>query len=247
MAATTAAMPEVVLREATVLGVWAHPDDEAYLSSGLMLRAVRGGGQVYSVHATLGELGTEDPEAWPPERLGPHRRAELQRALALVGVTEHQVLGLPDGGCADLPDSDVVPLIAAEIERCRPDLVLTFGPDGMTGHTDHRAVSRWTTLAWREVGLGRLLFAMTMRSHFDAHADLMARVGMEEDFPGVADDREATLVLSLATDELDVKREVLAAHGSQTEGLAAVAGEATYRDWVSVEAFREATPSDHAT
>ena len=53
----------------TVLGVWAHPDDEAYLSGGLMAMARDAGSRVVCVTATRGELGTPDPQAWPPERL----------------------------------------------------------------------------------------------------------------------------------------------------------------------------------
>ena len=57
-------------RSGTILGVWAHPDDEAYLSAGLMARARRNGQRVVVVTATPGELGTDDPSRWPPARLG---------------------------------------------------------------------------------------------------------------------------------------------------------------------------------
>src|SRR3954463_12618327 len=83
----------------TLLGVWAHPDDEAYLTAGLMAEHRRRGDRVVVVTATLGERGTSDPAAGPPERLARLRRAELRDALAAVGVDEVRVLGLPDGGC----------------------------------------------------------------------------------------------------------------------------------------------------
>jgi hypothetical protein len=72
----------------TILGVWAHPDDEAYLSAGLMARAVDAGSRVAVVTATRGELGGFDPELWPPDRLGPHRESELE-AVA-VGAGGHR-------------------------------------------------------------------------------------------------------------------------------------------------------------
>ena len=72
----------------TLLGVWAHPDDEAYLCAGLMAAARDAGHRVVSVTATLGEHGTGDPERWPPERLAPLRAAELAAALDVLGVDE---------------------------------------------------------------------------------------------------------------------------------------------------------------
>ena len=78
----------------TMLGIWAHPDDEAYLSAGLMADLRRRGDRVVVVTATLGEHGTGDPEAWPPARLAPRRRVELRDSLATVGVDEHHAPGL---------------------------------------------------------------------------------------------------------------------------------------------------------
>ena len=60
----------------TILGIWAHPDDEAYLSGGLMAIARQAGCRVVCVTATRGELGTGDPVTWPPDRLA-EERAEL--------------------------------------------------------------------------------------------------------------------------------------------------------------------------
>src|SRR5439155_25404984 len=72
----------------TLLAVWAHPDDEAYLSAGLMLRVAEAGGRVVCVTATRGERGTVDPDLWPPPRLGQHRVGELKSALSRLGVRE---------------------------------------------------------------------------------------------------------------------------------------------------------------
>ena len=60
----------------TILGVWSHPDDEAYLSGGLMALARDNGQRVVCVTATRGERGTPDPVAWPPERLAEERTRE---------------------------------------------------------------------------------------------------------------------------------------------------------------------------
>ena len=132
----------------TMLGVWAHPDDEAYLSAGLMAEFRRRGGRVVVVTATAGEHGTSDPVAWPPNRLAALRRIELRESLAAVGVDELHLLGYEDGTCDRQDDAAVTKLIACHIAAVQPDLIVTFGPDGVSGHPDHLAVNRWTTDAW---------------------------------------------------------------------------------------------------
>ena len=57
-------------RLGTLLGIWAHPDDEAFLSAGLMAAARDAGHRVVCVTATLGERGTDDqPPDVEPEAL----------------------------------------------------------------------------------------------------------------------------------------------------------------------------------
>src|SRR5215207_4088967 len=135
-----------VVMNTTLLGVWAHPDDEAYLSAGLMAEYRRRGDRVVVVTATLGEHGTNDPDGWPPERLAVLREHELRTSLAAVGVDELHLLGFTDGECAW---NDGTAQIADLMAEVAPDVIVTFGPDGMTNHPDHRAVSAWTTNAWR--------------------------------------------------------------------------------------------------
>src|SRR4029079_5500641 len=81
----------------TILGIWAHPDDEAYLSAGLMALACDNGQRVVCVTATRGESGTPDPVAWPPDRLAAERTREMARCLDVLGVREHHWLPYRDG------------------------------------------------------------------------------------------------------------------------------------------------------
>src|SRR3954465_10037017 len=67
--------PAALPRVGTLLGVWAHPDDEAYLSSALMAAVRRAGSRVVVVTATHGEHGTGDPALVPPHP----RRARPRR------------------------------------------------------------------------------------------------------------------------------------------------------------------------
>src|SRR6476659_6246781 len=130
-----------------ILGIWAHPDDEAYLSAGLMAHAVEHGLRALCVTATKGEAGFPDDAPRSVEERARLRVAELSACLAILGVTEHHWLGYADGGCAEIPDEEAAAGLAAIIREVRPDTVLTFGPDGGTGHPDHIAMCRWTTRA----------------------------------------------------------------------------------------------------
>ena len=79
--------------------------------------------------------------------------------MAVLGVTDHRILGMPDGALAD-HDEQGLAAVGALLDEVEPDTILTFGPDGITFHPDHIAVSRWVTEAWRRRGCrGRLLYA----------------------------------------------------------------------------------------
>lgn len=224
----------------TLLGVWAHPDDEAYLSSALMALVRRQGGRVAVATATRGELGTDDPETCPPGRLASVRERELMASLAAIDVTEHEWLGHADGALASVPFEDGVAQVTALLERVRPDVVVTFGPDGMTGHSDHRTISAWVTEAWRRAGCpGQVLWATQTPELLEQWRELLQRLDIwyGEARPPSTPTADLVAQVQASGDLLDLKHAVLRAHASQTAGLEAMIGTDTYRDWVSVESF----------
>lgn len=226
----------------TILGVWAHPDDEAYLSGGLMALARDNGSRVVCVTATRGELGTPDPVAWPPKRLAAERAGELARCLHILGVTEHHWLGYRDGECAQAGESDAVERLGNLIEHVRPDTVLTFGPDGITGHPDHQAVSAWTTTAFDRAARpgARLLYAAVAERRAPRWHELDGSLGVY--LPGYPVTTPADrMVVDLVLDPDAVARKVraLAAQTTQTAGLIALMGVDCYTAWVGDESFAE--------
>ncbi len=231
-----------VARLGTILGIWAHPDDEAYLSGGLMAMARSSGSRVCCVTATRGELGTPDPEAWPPQRLAAERTRELADSLEILGVREHHWLGYRDGECAAVPASRPVAELCGLIEQIGPDTVVTFGPDGITGHPDHRAVSAWATAAFdRSAGPGaRLVYAATAERRLPRWQVLNDSLGVY--LPGypvaVPTDRLA-VDLVLPPDVVARKVRALVAQETQTAGLLALMGADTYTAWVGEESFVE--------
>ena len=221
----------------TVMSVWAHPDDEAYLCGGLMAAAVDAGSRVVCVTATRGELGVTDPVRWPPERLAEIREAEMADCLNALGVTEHHWLGYPDGGCASVEPRAGVASVAALLEQIRPDTVLCFAPDGQTGHPDHIAVHQWTADAVRQTGIGRLHVVANTPEFLDAHLDQFIEIGAIVGDPPVPWTGPLSVDLHLTPDLLDRKMAALAAQASQTEAFRALVGEQWYREVFSIERF----------
>lgn len=226
-----------------LLGVWAHPDDECYLSAGLMARVVAAGGDVRLVCATGGERGTDDAALAGTPRFAELRRRELEASLAVLGVTDVTVLGLPDGGCRDADAGAMSALVAEQVDAFGPDAIVTFGPDGITGHPDHLSVSTWTTaVAPSDV---ELLYATMTHDHVDRYRTLHDSLGLFADFsdgrPRAVALTSVALRCTLDHGELIRKRRALRRHGSQTAKLAELVGEDVYFGWWRDESFRHPT------
>jgi LmbE family N-acetylglucosaminyl deacetylase len=228
----------------TILSIWAHPDDETYLAAGIMATAAANGQRVVCASATAGELGTDDPDTWPPSRLGRVRHWEASAAMAVLGVAEHRLFGLPDGSLVEHHDAGIA-LVGDLLDEVRPDTILTFGLDGMTFHPDHIAVHRWVTEAWLRRGcVARLMYAIPTVEHLDRFRDLYEEWGMymTDERPSGVPEAELDLYLALDGSLLDRKLTALRAMATQTAGVMAMLDPAVYAQQVREEAFVEAAP-----
>lgn len=133
----------------TFLGIWAHPDDEVFVSGGWMAAAARRGDRVVTIHMTEGEAGLNFREPSQPEVLAPIRRRELNASLDILGVGERYCFEYPDGRLVDVPAREATARIHKALVDIRPEVIVTFGPDGFTGHPDHRTLSAWVSGAFR--------------------------------------------------------------------------------------------------
>ena len=232
-------------RPIRLLGVWAHPDDEAYLSAGLMARVIQAGGQVTVLTATLGELGFPDDDTRSLADKAGQRDAEMRAAMAEIGVHDVRFMRWADGEVADVPIHLATRRIASVIHDVQPDLIVTFGPDGITGHPDHVAISRAATAAWRSTGIGELLYATSTTTWLADFREMHERLGV---FMGAepqgTDPDDLALHVELSSSELARKRQVLARHASQTVGIADAMGEDVYLAWSRDEFFRAPTAAD---
>lgn len=148
-----------------LLAAFAHPDDESFGSGGALAGCAAQGGSVTLICATRGEVGEiSDPALATPEVLGQVREAELRCACQALGINEPIFLGYRDSGMAGTPENEdpqafcnaaaesVVARLVGIIRRVRPQVVLTFDPNGGYGHPDHIAIHQHTVTAFHAAG-----------------------------------------------------------------------------------------------
>lgn len=131
-----------------LLFVFAHPDDESFACGGSIAKYNQRGDTVYLVCATSGCKGRSGEFQFNcREELAKHREQELQRAAEILGVAHTHLYHYPDGSLADQDQEELAQRILATILEIKPNVVVTFPPDGVTGHPDHIAISQATERA----------------------------------------------------------------------------------------------------
>ena len=223
------------------VSVWAHPDDETYLAGGVSAALRDLGLRVVCVTATRGEAGGPGSDAASRSALGAVRTRELEEALAVLGVAEHHWLGHQDGECAQVDPEVAADQIARVLDEVQAESVLTFGPDGFTGHSDHRTVSRWVDLAVsRSATTPRVLHAVATDRALSVDPALTNDFGVyDEGWPRICEPEELVLDIGLDGRELDRKVEALLCQASQTSGLVDAVGIDRFSAWVASECFAQ--------
>jgi len=141
-----------------LLVVLAHPDDESFGLGGTLAKYAAEGARVALICATRGEAGIA---AMSPEEAGQVREQELRAAAATLGIAEVRFLGYRDGELAQADPERVVAQLVSAMRDIRPHVVITFGPDGISGHSDHIAIHDLTTQAFDRAGLSARLYYVT--------------------------------------------------------------------------------------
>ncbi|MEU6945855.1 N-acetyl-1-D-myo-inositol-2-amino-2-deoxy-alpha-D-glucopyranoside deacetylase [Streptomyces sp. NPDC046316] len=246
-----------VLPARRLLLVHAHPDDESINNGATMARYAAEGAQVTLVTCTLGEEG----EVIPPElahlapdredRLGAHRVGELADAMKELGVTDHRFLGGPgrfrDSGMMGVEqnrranafwNTDVdtaAPYLVEIVRETRPQVLVTYDPDGGYGHPDHiqahrvamRAAELAADAAYRpDLGpahaIAKVYWNRVPRPVAEAafarlHAEGAGFPGIADidDVPGVVDDSLITAEIDGGTAWTARKTAAMRAHATQ--------------------------------
>jgi LmbE family N-acetylglucosaminyl deacetylase len=136
-----------------LMAVLAHPDDESLGVGGTLAKYASEGVEVFLLTATRGDAGRyrghrpSDDQHPGPIALGKIREAELRAAASVLGICEVSILDYGDQHLDRANPREAIAGIAGHLRRVRPDVVVTFGPDGAYGHPDHVAISQFTTAA----------------------------------------------------------------------------------------------------
>ncbi len=139
-----------------MLGIFAHPDDETLCAGGTFAKYASAGAEVRVISLTKGDAGQiRDAGAATRATLGAVREKELDAAGKELGLAETRCLDHPDGGLSDIDGGTLVALASELLSEIDPDVVITFGPDGFSGHPDHIAVGAAVTTACYEMQSAR--------------------------------------------------------------------------------------------
>jgi len=133
----------------TLVAVFAHADDEG-LAGPILARYAREGVQVHLIIATDGAQGGARTSIPRGPELARARSEEARCAADALGIHPPVLLEFPDAALGSYKDDpsrlfQVTARVQAELQRLRPDAVISWGPDGGTGHPDHRLVSSVVT------------------------------------------------------------------------------------------------------
>src|SRR2546423_3432583 len=188
----------------TLAAIYAHPDDEPFSAGGTFAKYAAAGTRITVLCATDGDAGkTSGLKVSSRAELAAIRRKELEAAARILGIHRVESLGLPDGGLANANQDDLIGRIVAHIRREKPQVIVTFGPEGApNAHADHRVISRAATAAFFLAG-NATVFADQLRDGLGPHA--AARLFYVA-WPAPAPDAQLQTQSVAATARVDVRR-----------------------------------------
>jgi N-acetylglucosamine malate deacetylase 2 len=129
-----------------LLFIYAHPDDESFGVAGIAKMYADLGANLAMVTATRGDAGRAgEPPICSREELPARREAELRDAAAILGIGHLDVLDYLDKHLAEAAPDKIRRELVGAIRRHRPQIIVTFDPDGANLHPDHIAISRFTS------------------------------------------------------------------------------------------------------
>jgi LmbE family N-acetylglucosaminyl deacetylase len=149
--------------ELRLLAIFAHPDDETFRPGGTLTLLARRGVRVHVLTATRGQAGScGDPPRCSRDELPAMREHELRCACAALGIEPPRLLDYQDGHLAEADAEVIIDQILSVVREVRPQVMLSFGPDGLSGHADHIAIGRVAAEAFRRADDVAALYTLTV-------------------------------------------------------------------------------------
>ncbi len=188
--------------EKRLLAIFAHPDDESFGPSGTLYHYAQNGVKVRLLTATKGEagknaLGTDEP-------VGQIRERELIKAAEILKLDKLSFMGYIDKTLQDLEPHRPIEKILKHIEEFKPQVIITYGPTGISKHPDHITVHHWVNRAFRMSEYPQKLYYYTIPKELllKRHPDL------------IDGDGEITTAIDVSSYH-DVKKEAVLCHQTQ--------------------------------
>jgi N-acetylglucosamine malate deacetylase 2 len=139
-----------------VVGVFAHPDDEAFGPSGTLAKFASAGRDVYIISVTRGDAG--DNHSDKTHELIAIREEELRASARELGIKDVIFLDFKDGTLSNNLYHEVAAKLQEQLEKLEPEILITLEPRGISGHLDHIAVSFITTFVFKKLSFVKELW-----------------------------------------------------------------------------------------
>jgi LmbE family N-acetylglucosaminyl deacetylase len=127
-----------------LLFLLAHPDDETFIAGGTIAKYAAAGVEIGVVCATRGERG-KTGDICSRDDLARVREAEVRDAAQILGIRHLEILSYEDQMLASAQPDEIRRAMIAAVRRQRPQIAVTFDPNGMNLHPDHIAISRFAS------------------------------------------------------------------------------------------------------
>lgn len=191
------------MKKHTIMGIFAHPDDETFGPGGTLIKYAAEGHNTAVLTATHGQAGRA-AGLTVESTVGDIRKKEAKKAAEILGLHTHLMLNFYDG---TLNEAQIPPLqdfILTAVNEINPDIIIIYEPGGISMHLDHIAVSKAVMKLWqaKEIRPKKIYY-------FGLPREMMAQMGRDG---GLPPDKQATIDVS---EYLEKKREAMMAHESQ--------------------------------
>jgi len=198
----------------------AHPDDESYAAAGTIFENHRAGGKTMLICASLGEKGVSHlKKPLTKGQVKQLRKKELQAAARFLSISKLYIIGLPDGTISTY--KKILFRKGLKIARhYRPDFILSFGPDGISGHKDHIATGHIAETVARRLKVPFIAFALPPRLQRSALGWLKTR-RKSKHYAASLHFKKPDLRVAI---EARVKKKALRYHRSQMDNMNAFTG-----------------------
>ena len=140
-----------------MLAIFAHPDDESFGPGGFIAKKIQEGTEVHLLCATRGQAGHNGTGRDTAQV----RAEELENAAAILGIKSFTFLDFKDGCMCNNDIAALIRILTEKVESMRPNILLTFNLNGVSGHVDHMAVSSAVTKVFDDTKIAEKLYYFT--------------------------------------------------------------------------------------